>query len=213
MHASSMKFKCKHILFRYFHRYEILDFLKPSLRRILPAVTVIVVATLLSTFYTYNAVEILLSTIVLILSLSILTVKFLFVMRLLFIETDMIAPLFRSKDRTYKNWFKLTCQSVVYMLQFIEFGSVVALLAASVAFLSTLLLYFVLVRFLFMTLLCVKLFLGLLQWLMMAFTTTICTMILVELYVFAISYSFSAFYVIFRDTRKMLKSEKFLIIL
>lgn len=175
--------------------------------------TVIGVATLLSTFYTYNAVGILLATMLLILSSIILTVKFLYVMRSLIIRTDMIAPFFKSRDRTYKNWFKLACQSVVYLLQFIEFGSLLSLLAVSATFLSTLLFYYILVRCLFVTVLCIKLLLGFLQWLMMAFTTAIFTMILVEVYVFVISYSFTAFFTFFRETRKMLKSEKFLIIL
>lgn len=134
-------------------------------------------------------------------------------MRLLIIETNMIAPLFKSRDRTYKNWIKLICQSVVYMFQFVEFGAIVALLLSSVTFLTTLSLYFILVHFLFVTMLCVKIILGILQWLMMAFITTLCTMILVEIYVFAISYSTRALLVIWRDTRKMLKSEKFLIVL
>lgn len=134
-------------------------------------------------------------------------------MRFLIIKTEMIAPLFKSKDRTYKNWIKLICQSVVYTLQIVEFGSVIALLVVSATFLSTLFLYFVLVRFIFVTMLCLQISLEILKWLMMAFTTTICTMILVEIYVFALSYSLSALFVIFRDTRKMLKSEKFLIIL
>lgn len=132
-------------------------------------------------------------------------------MRLLIIETDMIAPLFKSKDRTYKNWMKLICQSVVYTLQFVEFGAIVALLIASATFLTTLSFYFIFVRFLFVTMLFVKFLLGILQWLMMAFTTTICTMILVEIYVFAISYSIHALLMVWRDTRKMLKSEKFFI--
>lgn len=134
-------------------------------------------------------------------------------MRLLFIETEMIAPLFKSKDRTYKNWIKFICQSVVYTLQFVEFGAIVALLVASVTFLTTLSFYFILVRFLFVTMLCVKFLLGILQWLMMAFITTICTMILVEIYVFAISYSLRALLLVWRDTRKVLKSEKFFIVL
>ncbi len=175
--------------------------------------TSIVTITLLSTIFTYSVVDILIATVLLILSSAILMMKFLFVMRLLVIETDMIAPLFKSKDRTYKNWMKLMCQSVVYVLQFVEFGSLIALLFVSATFLSTLFLYFVFVRFLFVTMLCFKLLLGILQWLMMAFTTTICTMILVEMYVFVISYSLSALFVIFRDTRKILKSEKFLIVL
>lgn len=187
--------------------------MEPTSCQVLSAITAVVTITLLSTFYTYAVVDMVLATILLILSSFFLTFKFLLVMRLLIIETDMIAPFFKSKDRTYKNWIKLICQSVVYMLQFVEFGSVVALLIVSATFLSTLLLYFVLVRFLFVTMLCLKLSLGILQWLIMAFTTTICTMILVEIYVFAISYSMSALFVIFRDTRKMLKSEKFFIIL
>lgn len=202
-----------HVALRLFHRYQILDFLEPTSCQVLSVITAIVTITFLSTFYTYAVADILLATILMILSSSLLTLKFLLVMRLLIIETDMIAPLFKSKDRTYKNWLKLICQSVVYMLQFVEFGSVVALLIVSATFLSTLLLHFVLVRFLFVTMLCLKLSLGILQWLIMAFTTTICTMILVEIYVFAISYSVSALFVIFRDTRKMLKSEKFFIIL
>lgn len=137
--------------------------------------------------------------------------KFVFVMRLLIIETDMIAPMFKSKDRTYKNWTKLICQSVVYTLQFVEFGVIVALLIASATFLTTLSFYFIFVRFLFVTMLFAKILLGILQWLMMAFTTTICTMVLVEIYVFAISYSVHTLLIIWRDTRKMLKSEKFFI--
>lgn len=132
---------------------------------------------------------------------------------MLVVETDMIAPFFKSKDRTYKNWLKLMCQSVVYMLQFVEFGSVAALLVVSGTFVATLFLHFVFVRFLFVTILFLKLLLGLLKWLMMAFTTAICTIILVEIYVLAISYCLSGLLVIFRDNRKMVKSEKFLIIL
>lgn len=179
----------------------------------LSAILSIVTLTLLSTFYTYDVADIVIATILLIFSSSFLTLKFLFVMRLLVIETEMLAPFFKTKDRTYKNWIKFCCQSFVYMLQIVEFGSVIALLIVSATFLSTLLLYFALARFLFVTILCVKILLGLLKWLMMAFTTTICTMILVEVYVFVISYGLSALFVIWRDTRKMLKSEKFLIIL
>ncbi|XP_037046379.1 uncharacterized protein LOC119081484 [Bradysia coprophila] len=200
-------------LVRFFHRYKILDFLEPTSCQVLTVSTALVTITLLSTMYTYALASILLATILLLASSSILTLKFLFVSRLLIIETDMIAPFFKSKDRTYKNWMKLMCQSVVYMLQFVEFGSVIALLVVSATFLSTLLLHFLFVRFLFVTILFLKLLLGLLQWLMMAFTTTICTIILVEIYVLAISYSLSALLVIFRDNRKMVKSEKFLIIL
>lgn len=198
---------------RFFHRYKILDFLEPTSCQLLSAITAIVTITLLSTFYTYAVADILLATILMILSSSFLILKFLFVMRWLFIETEMIAPFFKSKDRTYKSWLKLLCQSVVYMFQFVEFGSVIALLIMSATYLTTLFLYVFLVRFLLVTMLCLKFILGILQWLMMAFTTTLCTMILVEINVFVFSYGASALFVIWRDTRKMLKSEKFLIIL
>lgn len=176
-------------------------------------ITAVATITLLSTIYTYVVAGIVLATILLLISSSILALKFLFVLRILIVETEMIAPFFKSKDRTYKNWMKLACQAVVYLLQFAEFGSVIALLIVSGTFLATLFVHFVFVKFLFVTILFLKLLLGLLQWLMMAFTTTICTIILVEIYVLAISYGLSGLLVIFRDNRKMVKSEKFLIIL
>ncbi|KAJ6643297.1 hypothetical protein Bhyg_08255 [Pseudolycoriella hygida] len=201
------------IVFGYFSfvRYKILEHLEPTSCQILSTVTIIVTTTLLSTIYTFVIADIVFATVAMVLSSALLIMKNVLVMRLLIIDTDMIAPFFRSKDRTYENWMKLWCQSVVYILQYIEFGALVVLLSVSLTFLSTLFVHLMFVRYLFVTIAFFKLLLIMLRWAMMAFTTTICTFILVEIYVFVMSYGINSLYLLWRDTKKMLKSEKFLI--